>query len=442
MAIRDYTQGARRFLLIALITTLILTGAAIWLAVVLIGPPPPRSIAMATDPEGSVSAELGARYREILATNGIEVRLVPSVGAVENVARLRDPKSGISVAIIPSGITSHKESPELASLGTLFYEPLWFFYRSSSGMQKHEDLRGRRISIGPEGSGTHALSLIFLARVGVIDQTATLLPLPPQEASDKLRRGEIDAAAMLAPWESPIVNQLVATADLQLANVARADAFVALFPFLNKVVLPAGVGDMMHNRPPTDVTLIAPKASLIVRTDLHPAIQYLLLEAAVQIHSGPGMFRKAGEFPAAQAIDLPLSDNARQFYKTGPPFLQRHLPFGAAVLVQQLLVILIPVLGIMYPLLRFLPAVYAWAMRRRVFRLYGELKYLEDQLISRSANQNVDDLISRLDRLEDRASRFRLPVSFRPLLYALRLHIDLVHQRLRIRDTSISKARD
>jgi len=77
-----------------------------------------------------------------------------------------------------------------------------------------------------------------------------------------------------------------------------------------------------------------------------------------------------------------------------------------------------------------------------VFRLYGELKYLEDQLISRSANQNVDDLISRLDRLEDRASRFRLPVSFRPLLYALRLHIDLVHQRLRIRDTSISKARD
>jgi len=441
MALRDYTQGARRFLIIALITILVLTGAAIWLAVVVIGPPPPRSIAMATDPEGSVSAELGARYQEILATHGIEVRLVPSVGAVENVTRLRDSKSGISAAIIPSGITDHREAPELVSLGTLFYEPLWAFSRSSASMKKHEDLSGRRISIGPEGSGTHALAVTFLARVGIIDQTAKLLTLAPQEASEKLLRGEIDAAIMLAPWESPVIHKLIAADGIQLASLPRADAFVALFPFLNKVVLPAGVGDMVNNRPPSDVTLIAPKASLVVRGDLHPAIQYLLLEAAVQIHSGPGMFRKAGQFPAAEAIDLPLSDNARQFYKTGPPFLQRHLPFGAAVLVQQLLVILIPVLGIMYPLLRFLPALYAWAMRRRVFRLYGELKYLEDQLMSRSASQDVDDLVSRLGRLEERASRFRLPVSFRPLLYALRLHIDLVRQRLQSRDTSISKAK-
>jgi len=437
---RDYSRGTRRFLIVALAITLILTGAAIWLAVVLIGPPPPRSIAMATDPEGSVSAELGARYREILATNGIEVRLVPSVGAVENVARLRDAKSGIGVAIIPSGITNHKESPELVSLGTLFYEPLWFFYRSSLSLKRHEDLKGRRISIGPEGSGTHALAVKFLARVGIIDQTATLLTFAPQEASEKLLHGDVDAAVMLAPWESPIIRKLIATDGVQLPSLPRADAFVALFPFLNKVVLPAGVGDMVHNRPPNDVTLVAPKASLIVRSDLHPAIQYLLLEAAVQIHSGPGMFHKAGEFPAAEAIDLPLSQHARQFYKTGPPFLQRHLPFGLAVLAQQLLVILIPVLGVMYPLLRFLPALYAWAMRRRVFKLYGELKHLEDQLVSRSAQQDMGDLVSRLDLLEERASRFRLPVSFRPLLYALRLHIDLVRHRLQSRETSVSKA--
>jgi len=434
MPIRDYSRATRRFLVIALAATLILTTATVWLAVVLIGPPPPRSIAMATDPEGSVSAELGTRYRDILATNGIEVRLVPSVGAIENVARLRDSKSGISVAIIPSGITNHKESPELVSLGTLFYEPLWFFYRSSLSIKSHEDLRGRRISIGPEGSGTHALSLTFLARVGLIDrEIAVLRTLAPQEASDGLLRGDVDAAIILAPWESPVIRKLIASDGVQLASVPRVDAFVALFPFLNKVLLPAGVGDMVHNRPPSDVTLIAPKANLIVRSDLHPAIQYLLLEAAVQIHSGPGMFRTAGEFPAAEAIDTPLSSHARQFYKTGPPFLQRHLPFGLAVLAQQLLVILIPVVGVMYPLLRFLPALYAWGMRRRVFRLYGELKYLEDQLVARGAQQDVGDLVSRLDHLEERASRFRLPVSFRPLLYALRLHIDLVRHRLQSR---------
>jgi hypothetical protein len=145
------------------------------------------------------------------------------------------------------------------------------------------------------------------------------------------------------------------------------------------------------------------------------------------------MFRKAGQFPAAESIDLPLSPHALQYYKTGAPFLQRHLPFGLAVLAQQGLVLLIPVLGVLYPLLKFLPALYAWGMRRRVFRLYGELKFLEDDLLSRKAHEDVADLTARLDRLEDRASHFRLPVSFRPLLYALRLHINLVRQRLQNR---------
>jgi TRAP-type uncharacterized transport system substrate-binding protein len=428
MSVRDYALVYRRYLIVGLIAVAVLTIAAMWLAFALLQPTPPRSIAMATDPEGSISAELGKRYQEILGRKGIEVRLVPSVGAVENVARLRDPKSGINVSIIPSGITNHQQSPELVSLGTLFYEPLWFFYRGQ--IETYKGLHGLRIAVGPEGSGTHALVIEFLARIGIVDKNAQLLPLASQAAAEKLMHGEIEGAGMLAAWESPIVRQLLSAENINLASIVRADAFVALYPFLSKVVLPAGVGDMVKNRPPKDVVLLAPKASLIVRNDLHPAIQYLLLEAATEIHSGPGMFRKAGQFPAAESIDLPLSSHAQQFYKAGPPFLQRHLPFWLAVLAQQLLVILIPVLAVLYPLLRFLPALYGWAMRRRVFRLYNELKRLEDDLISDGAGGNSAELVKRLDRLEERASRFRLPVSFRPLLYALRLHISLVRQRL------------
>ena len=434
MSERDHGLIRRQYLLIALIAALLVTAAAIGLAYTILRPTPPHTVAMATDPEGSISAELGQRYREILALDGIDLELVPSAGAVENVARLRDPKSAISIAIIPGGITNHQESPGLVSLGTLFYEPLWFFYQGARRQETHESLRGLRISIGPEGSGTHFLSLEFLARNGIIDQSnAQLFPLAPQVAAEKLLQGELDAAAMLTSWESPVVRQLLAADNIHLANFPRADAFVALYPFLNKVVLPMGVGNMVKNRPPTDVALVAPKASLVVRDNLHPAIQFLLLKAAVQIHSGPGMFRKAGQFPAPESIDLPLSDEAQQFYKSGPPFFQRHLPFWLAVLVQQLLVVLIPVLAVLYPMLRFMPALYGWAMRRRVFRLYGELKYLEDELGSRGAQEDVADLVTRLDNLEDRTSRFRLPMSFRPLLYALRLHINLVRQRLRSR---------
>jgi len=429
MAVRDFASIYRRYLVAGVIAVAVLTIIVAWLAFSLLKPTPPRSIAMATDPEGSISAELGKRYQEILARKGIEVRLVPSVGAVENVSRLQDPKAGINVAIIPSGIIDHQKSPDLVSLGTLFYEPLWFFYRGR--IETYKGLHGLRISVGPEGSGTHALAIEFLARIGIVDKSnAQLLPLTSEAAAEKLLHGEINGAGILAAWESPIVRQLLSAENVALASVPRADAFVALYPFLSKVVLPAGVGDMVKNRPPKDVVLLAPKASLVVRKDLHPALQYLLLEAATEIHSGPGMFRKAGQFPAAESIDLPLSPHAQQFYKSGPPFLQRHLPFWLAVLAQQLLVLLIPVLAVLYPLLRFLPALYGWAMRRRVFRLYNELKRLEDELVLGGPAENAANLLARLDRLEERASHFRLPVSFRPLLYALRLHISLVRQRL------------
>jgi len=269
---------------------------------------------------------------------------VPTAGAVESVAGLRDPKSGISIAIVPSGIIDQHESRGLLSLGTLFYEPLWF-----------------------------------------------------------------SGAAVLA------------ADDVNLATIAKADAWVALYPFLSKVVVPAGVGDIVHNRPPTDVVLLAPKASLVVRSDLHPAIQYLLLEAAAKIHSGPGIFRKAGEFPAPESIDVPLSGHARQFYKSGPPFLQRSLPFWLAVLVQQLLVVLIPVAGVLYPVVQFSPSAYDWFIERRVFKLYDELQLIEDQLASDSAGkQMVDDVLARLDRLDKRASSLQIPASYRPMLYALR----------------------
>jgi TRAP-type uncharacterized transport system substrate-binding protein len=423
--------GWKRYLFVVGCSVVAVTGALIWLAFTVLQPTPPHTVMMATGPEDSTTSAAGKRYREFLARDGIDLRLLPTAGAVADVALLRDPKSGVSIAILPSGVTNQQESPDLVSLGTLFYEPLWVFYRGQSGNQRGI-LLGRRIAIGQEGSGAHALSLEFLARAGIIhQQTATLLPLSSQESVEKLVHGEIDAAVLLDAWDSPHVRRLLATDGIQLASIARADAFIALYPFLSKVVLPAGVADLVRNRPPEDVVLLAPKASLVVRNDLHPAIVYLLLDAATELHSEPGMFQKAGQFPAPESIELPLGRHAVQFYKTGPPFLQRHLPFWLAVLVQQLLVLLIPAIGLLYPLLRYAPAVYSWAMRHRVYRLYEELALLEAEISSAGGDQyGKDGLIERLDRLEDRASHFRVPTAFEPLLYTLRSHIGLVRRRL------------
>ncbi len=424
------TQGGwlRPPLLIAGVALLVV-GA--WWAFGAWAPGPPRTLAMATGPEGSAYAVFGARYRVILARSGVDLRLLPTAGAVENLARLRDAASGVSVAFAQAGTARTEDADVLASLGTVFYEPLWLFHRGLDEAGGFAAFRSKRVAIGPEGSSTRALALRTLALGGIDASSPNLLPLASTEAAARLTRGEIDAAAIVTSWDSPVVHQLLTTPGVQLASFPRADAHLALNPYLNKVVLPAGVGDLGRNIPPADVVLVAPKASLVVRDDLHPAIQYLLLNAAAEIHSRPGLFQRAGEFPAPEAIDLPLSEDARQFYKSGRPFLQRYLPFWLAVLAERLLVFLVPLVGAVYPLARSLPAFYAWTMRRRVFRLYGELKLLEIEVDERrAAGAAADDLLARLDDLDARASHLHVSRGQAWLAYTLRHHIRLVRERL------------
>jgi hypothetical protein len=197
-------------------------------------------------------------------------------------------------------------------------------------------------------------------------------------------------------------------------------------------VVPRGVGDLAKDLPPTDVILFAPKVSLVVRKDLHPAIQYLLLDAAVQIHSRPGIFQHANQFPAAESIDIPLSREALQFYKSGRPFLHNYLPFWVAELFGTLIILLIPLLGVIYPMIRSLPRLYDWLMRSKITRMYGELRFLEDEIIdAHRTARDISAMVAQLDQLEEQANHLRIPVTYASMLYQLRDHIDVVRERLR-----------
>ena len=403
--------------------------AIVW-GILLLRPVPPRTVTMTTGSEGGAYHELGKRYREILARSGVKLRLLPSAGGIENFRRLSDPRSGVSVGFAQGGATGDSDRTDLVSLGTVAYEPLWFFYRGRNPGKKLERLHGKRLSIGPEGSGTRDLAVTLLAANGIERGVVQLLPLTAHDAGEQLLSGRIEAALMVAGWESPVVRRLLAAKEVELASFPRADAYTALFPFLNKVTVPAGVGDLAKDRPPADAVLLAPKTSLVVRKDLHPAIQYLLLDAATEIHSGAGIFQKAGQFPAAEPGDLPLSDAAQQFHKTGRPFLQRYLPFWIAVFLWGLMLLLIPVIGAIYPIFRIAPALYGWGMRRRIFRVYGELKFLEGDLDRRDSGEEAGDLAEQLERLEDRANNLQVPLAYASLLYNLRRDIQLVRERL------------
>jgi len=417
-----YNQKFWRYLSVAA-TVAILLGAGVFVFESL----PPRTIVMATGAEGGANYELGIRYREILARAGVELRLQPTTGSLENLRRLRDSKSGVSVGFTQGGTTTKKESPELESLGTIFYEPLWLFRRAEIG-EGAQGLRGRRLSIGPEGSGGRALALQIISRTKLDSIIGELSGFAPQVAAEKLIAGEIDAAFIVTGWESPVIQSLLNAKGIEADSYLHAGALIAIYPFLHKLVLPAGVLDLSTDRPPADVVLLAPKASLAVRADLHSALQYLLLDAAVQIHSQPGIFQKAGQFPAAESIDLPLSGEAHRFYKSGQPFLQGYLPFWIATLVEKTLVILIPLAALLYPVFKLLPQMYDWTMQLRIRRLYDEIRSIESDMEGPQFDANA--LNAKLDQIDQRANHLQLPTVYASNLYTLRSHIDLVRTRL------------
>jgi TRAP-type uncharacterized transport system substrate-binding protein len=393
-------------------------------------PFPPRTLTMVTGPPGSAYDELGARYQEVLRDAGITLRVIRTEGGVENLARLQDPASGVKVGFLESGLTSQKESPDLLSLGTVSLEPLWSFFRGGTrGKGAREKLTSKRISIEPQGSATRVLARRLLALNGVTEKSVVLLALPPEQSAEALLHGEIDGAVMLSSWRSPVVRRLLVAGGVVLESYPRADAYVALFPSLSKVVLPTGVADLARNIPPHDVTLLAVETSLVIRRNLHPALQYLLLQAASEIHGGPEIFYKAGRFPAGEAINLPLSTPARGFYQSGLPFVYQVLPLWLAGITQRLLILLIPLFVVVFPAIRFLPAIYSYLVERRIYRLYGELMMLEAEL-DRSSGPAPDDLSTRLEDLARRANHLSVPLRFSQRLFILKSHIALAREEL------------
>ena len=405
-------------------------GILVWL-VSLIHPMPPRVLTLATGPEGSAYEIFGKRYKILLAKQGIDVRILTTAGAVDNLARLRDPKSDVDAGFVMGGTAQETDSTELVSLGTIGYEPMWFFTRKLHKDHVLKELRGKRVSVGPEGSDSRELVNELMKRKGLeMGSHFQVLGLAPEETERALLEDRIDAAILVNSWASPVVRKLAVTNGIELANFKRADAYLALFPSLTKLEFPEGVADLEGDKPSRDTTLLATKTSLVVKGDMHPALQYLLLEAASQIHSRRGIFQKAGEFPAAEALEFPLSPDARHYYKSGRPFLQRYLPFWMAALVEQFIVLIIPILGLMYPLGRGAASLYGWGMQRKIFLIYGELYWLESEINKLGGRAPTREILERMRHLEERTDHVRVSSNYIPMLYNLKETLAYVHAQL------------
>ncbi|HWE22783.1 MAG TPA: TAXI family TRAP transporter solute-binding subunit, partial [Myxococcales bacterium] len=413
MAAEWLPPGARRILRrdfwVAVVPPLLIVLAAFGVTMFFIKPAPPKKITMAIAPDEGGSRYYARRYQEILKRSGIALEVRQTNGSLANVRVLAE--GGADVAFVQSGTDAGQGGGHVVSLGSVAYVPLWVFYRGDP-IGDVRELKGRRVAVGAAESGTRALAVTLLAASGADKPPTELLPVERDAAIDQLKKGEIDAVFLVSPAEAPAIQKLTAAPGVRLLSFDRADAYVRRFPYLSKFVLPRGVFDLAADVPASDVTLVSPTASLLAHDTLHPALAYLLLRTAAEVHSSAGLLAKLREFPAAREAGFPLSSEAVRYYQAGVPFLQRYLPFWAANLVDRLWVILVPIIAVAVPLGRIVPAVYRWRVRSRVFRWYARLKQIELQLEENPARSKLEEMLKRLDETERAVNQIPTPLAY------------------------------
>ena len=429
VSIRDLAFAWGPFLLIGV--------ALLVAAYFLLDPTPPHRVVMATGPENSAYAEFGKRYAAELKRHHINVELRNTVGSRENLVLLRDGKQAVDLAFVQGGSSETlraneaEEAEPVVSLGSLFYEPVWIFYRAASfkDFTTLGQLRGKRVNIGERGSGTPGLFVRLLRANQIERDELQRMLLGETDAVVNLLDGKLDAIVLVSAPEASMVQMLLQTPGIRLYEFASAEAYARRYRYISPVMLPRGVANISLDVPPRDLQLIAPTTSLVAREDTHPAVIELFVQAATRIHNGPGWIARAGQFPSAAGNEFPLAKDAERYYRTGPPLLQRYLPFWLANLIDRMWVALFSIVAVLIPLSRLVPPLYRFRVRSRIFRWYRNLRLIEYELEERE--RTPPELLAALDKLEARVASITVPLAYADELYALRQHIDLVRAPLR-----------
>lgn len=432
--IRKFTRFSFGDLVATAGPTVVIIAVLCAAAYLIVDPAPPRQVVLATGQENSAYEEFGKEYAAALAKHDIKVTTRRSLGSQENLERLNAGK--VDIAFVQSGSTEEQAARRagLVSLGSLFTEPVWLFMREPVAVTRLADLKGKRINLGPEGTGVPKLLRKVLELNGVEPADLTIGALENTPATVELLEGRIDALVFSSGPEAPLVQMLLQTPGIKLFDFTQAEAYSRRLPFVTHVVLPRGIVDVGRDIPAQDYHLIAPTATLVAREDLHPALIDLFVQAASQIHGDTGWFQTQDQFPSARFTEIPVAREAEKFYKNGPPLLQRYMSFWMANLLDRMWVVVVALAALWIPLSKVVPPLYVWRIKSRVYRWYGQLRTVEQELDAAQGEERAQvslALLKRLDEIEAMVNQISIPLAFADALYGLRSHINFVRQRVR-----------
>jgi TRAP-type uncharacterized transport system substrate-binding protein len=420
--------GITRWHLIRLSAAILCVAGLVWLGMAYLIPAPPSQIEIATSPIGEHYHNLGTRYQGLLAAADMKVELRATNGAKENLALLNDPNSGIQLAFMQGGISNGILAPDLMSLGRIDHQIFWLFYPAGETLTDLAQLKGKRIGLGAEGSGDRAVCEKILAVAGITYDNTTLVTVAPENVINNLDGGAIDAVFRNFSPESPVLDALLRGPQYRLMSFAEAEALTRIFPYLVRLVLPKGAIDLARKMPASDTALVATTNVLLARKDIHPAVVDLLAQTTLQAHGTPGLFRKVGEFPTETDPEYSISQGARDFYRNGPSFLNRYLPFWMTNYAQRFLAVLVAVIAIVVPVFNYAPKLFLWLIRDRVRRLYRRLRMVDKALLSEVDAARVKALHAELENI-GRAANI-VPMHSSDLFFELRAHIDRTRRHL------------
>ena len=417
-----------------LVTAFIVLIASIFLTIWFLLPGPPKTLTIATGFPDGLYHQFAKQLQVELAKEKIVLRIQNTGGSVDNLALMADSKSGVDLAIIQSGVGNPNQYPKLTALAGLFYEPLWVWYRPDAfikdggSLRQLSQLKGKKVSIGNEGSGTNILSQAILKLNDIESTQLNLVSLSPDEAIKQLRQGGIDVAMIVLAGEAPLLKDFYQLPGIRLMDFDQAETYTRVLPYLNRVDIPRGLVSIAHDLPKQDIHVIAPTATLVAHSDINPATVSLLLGTTYDILRNYSRLQKPGEFPSSKGLDFPIDLDAEIFLKDGPSFFYRHLPFWGAVWLERVIKILIPLLIILLPIFTYLPVILNLSLKIRLGRLYKTLKTIEKRF---AASKNTDELLSGLNDLENRIERLNVSAIQSKELYDLRMHIALVRDQLK-----------
>ena len=423
------SSGGSNFWSWLLLATVTIAGLVLAF-VLLVEAPPPRKLVIATGSKEGAYYRYAQQYAQLLKQEGITLEVRPTKGSVENLKLLNDEDSDVYIAMVQSGIADPAHCEKLQSLCSLYREPLWIFYRGAETIDRLPQLAGKKIAIGPEGSGTRAIAQQLLLANELGDSEAEFLPISGNDAATALHSGEIDAAFFVAGMDAAYIQMLAKDPEIKLAQLAQTDAYLRRFRFLSVVKIHAGLFDLKNNIPARDTTLMAPAATLVMHDSLHPALIPLLLKVATKVHRGGDLLSNGTEFPSTSFLDLPLNEDAEHFFKFGPPVLQRVLPFWLASLVDRMKLMIIPLLVLLMPLIRLAPPLVRWRTRRKIYLWYVSLRQIDQKALEGMSAVEAQKSMDSLKTLEQQIAHVGVPLSYMEEYYNLRLHLHLVRSRV------------